>query len=419
MDPECNALIKEVPIRCQKNAIFVINTAALQNPDDILADDNGVYKNNGTSYNLLTTFDEEIHSESLKRSKLERDRELLPNQYLLSTTFYRNKSCNEFVRKIYDIRNKDGLLPNRVLQYKFEGKAKDFDILFHGNCKKNFNPHARKAESTKESAAEAVRGNTTGPSEHYDRLFEDAGGLFNHKSMASLPSIRGIKYQRSLQRGDLLVDPDPVAEFIKYGLHERGFIRNFQVLPTLCAVLAADNQINDIVNFCTDPAEFTILTIDTTYNICEGLYVTPLTYKHLRLYERESRKNPVLPGPAVVHSSLEAETFQYFSETLVRLNPKLKEILAVGSDRDKSIDNGFMKPFPMGRILSCKRHVNGNIKKKLTDLGITSHGDYLDEIFGDESSQVKVCIFCVHLVEFFFDFYIDILILILVGKSTL
>ena len=86
MDPECNALIKEVPIRCQKNATFVVNTAALQNPDDILADDNGVYKNNGTSYNLVTTFDEEIHSTSLKPRKLERDRKLLPGQYLLSKT---------------------------------------------------------------------------------------------------------------------------------------------------------------------------------------------------------------------------------------------------------------------------------------------------------------------------------------------
>jgi len=205
-----------------------------------------------------------------------------------------------------------------------------------------------------------------------------------------LPSLRNIKYQRSLQRENLRnYSTDPVAEFVSYGLREKKlFVRNYQVLPSLCAVLAADNQINDIVNFCTDPTEFTILSIDTTYNVCENLYVTPLTYKHLRLID----KRTVLPGSAMMHSGLGADTFKYFGETLVRHNSKLQDILAVGSDRDTAIDNGFMASFPIGRLLACKRHVEGNIKKTLSDIGITAkcQHPFLEEIFGNERTKVKV-----------------------------
>ncbi|XP_066928471.1 uncharacterized protein [Clytia hemisphaerica] len=145
-------VIGEVPIRCQKNAIFIVNTSKLDDPNDILADDNGCYKNNGCTYNLLTAYDEtlndddEIHLTALPRSKHQLDRKLQSNQYLVRTTFYRNASCKDFTRKIYDVRHKDGLFSNRLLQYKFEGPERDFDVTHHQNSKKNFNPHARKAE---------------------------------------------------------------------------------------------------------------------------------------------------------------------------------------------------------------------------------------------------------------------------------
>lgn len=408
-------VIEEVPIRCQKNAIFIVNVAALDNEKDILADDNGSYRNDGTSYTLLTTSDDfenddDIASEALKRNKIMLDMGLQSNQFIVTKTFYGNLSCKDFTRKIYDVRNKDGIFPYKILQYGFKGPEEDFKILFHKNSKKSFRPYARKSESTRLKMVDAVSGNSTGPSIIYDRLFEEAGGISNNKSSASLPTIRSIKYQRSLQRENLSASADPVAEFVKYGLHEKSFVRNFQILPSLCAILAADNQINDIVNFCTDPAEFTILTIDTTYNVCEGLYVTPLTYKHLRLIDKQNETNPVLPGPALVHSSLGVETFKFFGESLVRLNPKLKEILAVGSDRDKSIDNGFMASFPIARILSCKRHVQGNITKTLSELGISSKSQqqYLEEIFGNDRTQVKVFIsfhcfkYTLNLVKVFF-----------------
>uniref|UniRef100_A0A7M5V6E4 Uncharacterized protein n=2 Tax=Clytia hemisphaerica TaxID=252671 RepID=A0A7M5V6E4_9CNID len=82
-------VIGEVPIRCQKNAIFIVNTSKLDDPNDILADDNGCYKNNGCTYNLLTAYDEtlndddEIHLTALPRSKHQLDRKLQSNQYLV------------------------------------------------------------------------------------------------------------------------------------------------------------------------------------------------------------------------------------------------------------------------------------------------------------------------------------------------
>ena len=43
--------------------------------------------------------------------------------------------------------------------------------------------------------ADAVSGNSTGPNILFDLLYENAGGLFESKSDALLPTVRGIKYQ--------------------------------------------------------------------------------------------------------------------------------------------------------------------------------------------------------------------------------
>ena len=120
--------------------------------------------------------------------------------------------------------------------------------------------------------ADAVSGNSTGPNILFDLLYENAGGLFESKSDALLPTVRGIKYQRSLLRSNLNLETDPVAEFIKYGLHECNFVRSYQLLPSVTAVIAADNEINDIINFCTEASDFTILTLDTTYIMFVRVY---------------------------------------------------------------------------------------------------------------------------------------------------
>ena len=57
---------------------------------------------------------------------------------------------------------------------------------------------------------------------------------------------------------------------------------------------------------------------------------------------------------------------QYFSETLVHYEHKISDVLAVGSDRDRSIDLGFTAPLPLARLSACTLHVKKNIVSKMS-----------------------------------------------------
>ena len=54
------------------------------------------------------------------------------------------------------------------------------------------------------------------------------------------------------------------------------YIRAVQAVPEPVCVLATDQQINDLVRFCTDPDYFSVLTVDPTFNL-GPFNVTPST----------------------------------------------------------------------------------------------------------------------------------------------
>ena len=57
------------------------------------------------------------------------------------------------------------------------------------------------------------------------------------------------------------------------------FIRDVKAGPDPALVLATDQQLNDVVKFFTSPDEFTVITVDPTFNLGD-FDVTPLTYPY-------------------------------------------------------------------------------------------------------------------------------------------
>ena len=60
------------------------------------------------------------------------------------------------------------------------------------------------------------------------------------------------------------------------------FLRNVQASPFPACVLATNGQLEEIVKPCMNPDNFSVLGIDTMYNIGK-FYVTPTTYRHQML----------------------------------------------------------------------------------------------------------------------------------------
>jgi hypothetical protein len=105
-------------------------------------------------------------------------------------------------------------------------------------------------------------------------------------------------------------------------------------------VFATESQISDLKQMCCNPHDFSILGIDTTYIISDSCYLTQTVYTHLKLIDKNTGKHPTLPVPAMIHNSMDAQTFEYFGHALVELDSTstLRNRLLIGSDRDAAID---------------------------------------------------------------------------------
>ena len=111
------------------------------------------------------------------------------------------------------------------------------------------------------------------------------------------------------------------------------FVRDVKAAPEPMAVVFFDWQLNDLERFCTNNHSFSVLSVDTTFNLGD-FFVTPTTYRHLML---EDGKHPAIIGPVLVHQQLKFSSFNYFFSTLVSANKQLHHVLAVGSDGDKAL----------------------------------------------------------------------------------
>ena len=98
---------------------------------------------------------------------------------------------------------------------------------------------------------------------------------------------------------------------------------------------------------CCDPVAYSVLGIDTTFNISKSRYLTPTVYNNRKLIDRQSGNHPTMPGPAMLHNKMNSSTFWYFGNTLVELEPYLSDIMCIGSDRDSAIDKVFKQASPI------------------------------------------------------------------------
>ena len=196
-------------------------------------------------------------------------------------------------------------------------------------------------------------------------------------------------------------DKDEVASLIDKAKSDN-FIHALQLTPNIRFVLANKPLIRDIKDFCTGIRDFSILGIDTTYNISKKVYFSPTTYRHLKLLDRQTGQHPVLPGPALINDKLDATNFRFFANCLVDQDEELLGVRAIGSDRDAAIDKGLKSVFRSSQFLACKKHVQDNIKSKLTTLGITGQAknEFLTDIFGCDSDKVLGLVDCLSSEDF-------------------
>eukprot|EP00794_Sanderia_malayensis_P009402 gene9402-10390_t len=169
------------------------------------------------------------------------------------------------------------------------------------------------------------------------------------------------------------------------------FIRECNIHPNFSVVIASDRQMQQLVQFCTDPLEHCILGVDPTFNIFESnISLTVTSYRNLRLISKETNKHPVLIGPIFMHQSKDWRTYSRFARSLITEKPELEGLLACGTDGELALIDGLSRNFKFAVFLRCFIHFKDNIKRELTSRGMRSDlkQKMMDEIFGKSSGDV-------------------------------
>ena len=80
--------------------------------------------------------------------------------------------------------------------------------------------------------------------------------------------------------------------------------------------------------------------------------------------------HPTMLGPCMLHMKRKQESYNFLASSLVSIDNELSNIVAIGSDRDAALRKGIQPCFPIATWLSCKKHVEDDVTRKLLELRI-------------------------------------------------
>ena len=163
-----------------------------------------------------------------------------------------------------------------ILQYMYDGPEVAIKVKPHGNAKTStpfFKTSKRTTERIQSLAA------TSTPKNVVQVMTREEGGELGARGSAFLPRNRQqvANFRRSMvatQDSDVLY-----SIMLECKLAQgkgQAFVQDVKAAPEPQSVMFYDWQAEDLIRFCTNNQNFSILTVDTTFNLGD-FFVTPMT----------------------------------------------------------------------------------------------------------------------------------------------
>ena len=94
---------------------------------------------------------------------------------------------------------------------------------------------------------------------------------------------------------------------------------------------------------------------------------------------------PGMMGPLFNPQFKTFSTYNFFFPPLVGLGPGLKEVRCFGMDGEKALENALQVQFKSAIHLRCFLHLRGNLKAKLSDLGVSKPDaqEFVKDVLGN------------------------------------
>ena len=291
------------------------------------------------------------------------------------------------------IDQKGEMHPLVFVQYIFEKAEHRVNVQGHGNSKKKSSRYYWIPHTTKERISTLCNQGKS-PNVAFHESDAEQGGITQIQNAASHPrNVRQVKHFKSTtlvqHSNEQMLE---LIEMQKEGAWdaEKAFVRKVETLSDPYVILTTDHQLNDVTQFCSNPAKFCVLGIDPTFNF-EKYYVTVTTYRHL-LLRTKKESHPVCIGPVMIHSKKEASSYHELSPTMINLKPEIRKTLAYGTDRKKAPWDGFGWTLANGRHLLCDFHMKDNTAAKFQELGIRGETAQISmtDIFGKRAGSERI-----------------------------
>ena len=272
-------------------------------------------------------------------------------------------------------------------QYLFDNMEHPVEPIAHGNAKRrDSHPYVRIKDSTVKKLKNEATVNT--PKVAYHNVHREKGGILNASSLSDLPRNRAqAKYARrgqtkSANNTDSLVILLEQCKRQQINREEIPFIREVTGAPELRCILGFDRQLGDLATFCSDPAEFSILGADPTFNL--GRFdVTVTSYRNLKVVDRSSGRHPIMIGPMLISQTKTFDIYNQFFSKVVSLNKDVRGILAFRTDGEEELYRAMRFSFPHAVHVWCFIHFRDNCKDqlKLSNVPEEAQKDFLFDLF--------------------------------------
>ena len=298
--PPPNRTARAVPRGIEENVVFLMAQKDVGHYRNALADSMGSWKQTGkdrhfVTFNAQTTTYETTDTAPSKSTAI---------AYRVN---YVNRSSLDLRRILVFLVKpvSEKCFPHFLLQYYFKGFEHPVKVLPHGNSKRSA-PFIPTAPSTRAVIAE-MGSRHKKPKQIEHDILQSKGGITGARSAAEVcrnrQQIYNIKHKLHANDSVLAcMDLAKTQEFLANRM-----VRDVRCAPEFTVFLANDNQLNDLERFCTNNKNFSVLAVDTTFNIGD-FYVTATAYRHQMLMTRKGVE-PVMFGPALLH---QRKTFASF-----------------------------------------------------------------------------------------------------------
>ena len=378
----------EKPCGVRACASFVIDLSRV-NLKDLAADDNGVW---------VTSSPRRMYELCRKQGKIESLQHISrishdvdkSNVVIVYRQYGKHQATPEFRRIITSVTDYEGAtVPKAIVQYFFNGGKKvPVNIQPHGNSKSE-RPYFRTQPSTIQAIKDESKLKTA--SMAYSDIFEAAGGITECKSISEEPRNKTQIYNarrnsNSKEGKDEIFD---LLELLKQhqSTNDKGFLREVLIGSSPCAILASQKQLDNIVRFCCQEHDFSVLGIDATFNLGD-FYVTLTTYRNIFLRKPSTKKLPVFLGPAFMHMERRSQDYQSFFSSLLKLEPRISDLKAYGTDGEKPLITALETCFPGVTSLRCFIHKKKNIEEHLKGSTNLVKKEIMQDIFGSRDCEV-------------------------------